>query len=71
MSTGRTTASLSTRWMRGLVSLLGAFDVLMAVGAASALTRVVGIVGGLALTAAPAAPDIVRRSAHQAGVASK
>lgn len=53
MSTGRTTASLSTRWMRVLVSLLGAFEMLMAVGAASALIRVVGIVGGLALAAAP------------------
>jgi hypothetical protein len=39
--------------MRLLVSLLGAFEVLMAVGAGSALTRVVGIVGGLALAAAP------------------
>jgi hypothetical protein len=53
MSTDRTTASVGTQRMRVLVSLLGAFEVLMAVGAASALIRVVGIVGGLALAAAP------------------
>jgi len=52
MSTDRTT-SLGTRWMCALVSLLGAFEVLMALGAGSALTRTVGVVGGLALVAAP------------------
>jgi hypothetical protein len=53
MSTDRATSSLSTRWMCALVSVLGAFEMLMAFGAGSALTRVVGIVGGLALGAAP------------------
>jgi len=53
MSTDRTTSSPSTRWMSALVSLLGAFEVLMGLGSGSALTRVVGVVGGLALVAAP------------------
>lgn len=39
--------------MCALVSLLGAFEVLMALGAASATNRTVGIVGGIALAAAP------------------
>ena len=53
MSTETTAPTLSTRWMCSLVSLLGAFEVLMGLGAGSALTRVVGMVGGLALAAAP------------------
>ena len=53
MTSNRTTSMLSTRWMCALVSLLGAFEVLMGLGAGSALVRVVGIVGGLALAAAP------------------
>jgi hypothetical protein len=53
MSGDRTTSSRSVLWMSALVSLLGAFEVLMALGAGSGLTRVVGIVGGLALVAAP------------------
>jgi hypothetical protein len=53
MSTGRTVPTLATRWMCALVSLLGACEVLMGLGAGSLLTRVVGIVGGLALAAAP------------------
>ena len=53
MSNNGTTAALSTRWMCSLVSLLGALQVLMAIGSASALVRVVGVVGGLSLAAAP------------------
>lgn len=53
MSADRATSLLGTRWTCALVSLLGAFEVLMALGAGSALIRVVGIVGGLALAAAP------------------
>jgi hypothetical protein len=53
MRTEMTAPTLSTRWMCVLVSLLGAFEVLMGIGAGSAVTRVVGIVGGLALAAAP------------------
>jgi hypothetical protein len=53
MNADRTTSSLSTRWMRLLVSLLGAFEVLMALSAGSEITRLVGIVGGLGLAAAP------------------
>jgi hypothetical protein len=60
MSNDRTTSSLSVRWMSVLVSLLGAFEVLMAFGAGSDLIRVVGIVGGLALAAAPWAARRVR-----------
>jgi hypothetical protein len=46
--------------MSALVSLLGAFEVLMAFGAGSDLIRVVGIVCGLALAAAPWAARRVR-----------
>ena len=53
MSTDRTTSSLGTRWMCVLVSLLGALEVLMALGAGSTPTRVLGVVGGLALAASP------------------
>jgi hypothetical protein len=53
MSTDRTTTLLTTRWMCVLVSLLGALELLMALGAGSALIRVVGVVGGLALAATP------------------
>jgi hypothetical protein len=54
MSADRATSLLGSRWTCALVSLLGAFEVLMAMGAGSALIRVVGIVGGLALAAAAA-----------------
>ena len=53
MNTDRTATTLGTRWMCILVSLLGAFEVLMGLSAGTSLTRVVGIVGGLALAAAP------------------
>ena len=53
MSGDRTTSLLGTRWMAALVTLLGAFEVLLALGAGSALVRVVGVLGGLALAAAP------------------
>lgn len=52
MTGHRTTPSLSAGWSV-LVSLLGAFEVLMALGAGSALLRVVGVVGGVSLAAAP------------------
>jgi hypothetical protein len=42
-----------TNWTRGLISLLGAFEVLMAISAAPLVTIVTGIVGGGALLAAP------------------
>jgi hypothetical protein len=60
MSTDRTTSSLSTLWMRALMSLLGTFERLMALGAGSAITWLVGIVGGLGLAAAPWAMERVR-----------
>lgn len=44
---------VAANWTRLLVSLLGAFEVLVAVSAGPVLTIVVGTVGGLALTAAP------------------
>ena len=53
MSDDLTRQSLSNRWMCALVSVLGACEVLMALGAGSALTRAVGIVGGIALAVAP------------------
>lgn len=46
-------AVVRRNWTRGLVSLLGAFVVLMAVSAAPALTLSVGVGGGLAVMAAP------------------
>jgi hypothetical protein len=55
MSADRATSLPGSRWTCALVSLLGAFEVLMAMGAGSALIRVVGIVGGLALAALAAA----------------
>lgn len=62
MRVRRTPSSLSIRWMRSLVSILGAFQVLMAVGAGSGLVRAAGAVGGLALAAAPWVP------AHRRGI---
>lgn len=47
-------------WTRGLVSILGAFELLVAVSAGPVLTMVVGVVGGLALAAAPWAPGGTR-----------
>lgn len=40
-------------WLSALLSVLGAFEVLMAAGAASVATVVVGVVGGAALFASP------------------
>ena len=53
MSDNGTTSTLSMRWMFSLVSLLGAFEMLMALSAGPSLLRAVGVVGGLALAAAP------------------
>jgi hypothetical protein len=53
MSADRATSHTGSRWTCASVSLLGAFEVLMALGAGSELIRVVGIVGGLALASAP------------------
>lgn len=47
---------LARNWLRALLSVLGGFELLMAVSAAPIVTVVVGIVGGLALVAAPWAP---------------
>jgi hypothetical protein len=55
MSDNGTTSTLSMRWMCWLVSLLGAFEVLMALSAGPSLVRAVGVVGGLALAAVPRA----------------
>jgi hypothetical protein len=52
MTGHRTTPSLSAGWSV-LVSILGAFEVLMALGAGSPLLRSVGVVGGVSLAAAP------------------
>jgi hypothetical protein len=43
---------MRTHWLAGLLGVLGAAELLMAVSAPS-LTAVIGIVGGLSLTAAP------------------
>lgn len=40
-------------WLSGLVSVLGALDVLMATSAGSATVMAVGVVGGAALMVAP------------------
>lgn len=40
-------------WTRALVSLLGVFEILMAVSAGPVVTVIVGVVGGLALFTAP------------------
>jgi hypothetical protein len=45
-------AMIRTHWLAGLVSVLGAAEVLMAVSA-PATTAVIGVIGGLALIAAP------------------
>jgi hypothetical protein len=42
-----------THWLRWLLTLLGAFEVLMALGSRPELTLVVGVICGLALTRAP------------------
>ena len=44
--------ALPTRWVRTLVSVLGVFEVLMALRATPVLT-VVGVLGGLALLVGP------------------
>ncbi|MEO5832871.1 MAG: hypothetical protein ABJA16_06855 [Nakamurella sp.] len=49
----RTRQVLSTAWLRSLTSVLGAFEVLMAVSAGPVVTVAVGTIGGLALMAAP------------------
>ena len=46
-------AVVGANWARGLVSLLGAFVVLMAVGATPISTLVLGVGGGLVVMAAP------------------
>ncbi len=45
-------------WLSVLLSLLGAFEVLMAAGAASVGTVVVGVIGGVALAAASWVPSL-------------
>lgn len=40
-------------WLAGLVSLLGIFEVIMATSAGSTSTRMIGLLGGVALIAAP------------------
>lgn len=49
-------------WTRGLVSLLGAFVVLMAVSATPALTLAIGVGGGLTVMFAPWLPAAVQPS---------
>lgn len=43
---------VATHWLRGLLGLLGAFELLMAVSAASAITMAAGLLAGGALIAA-------------------
>jgi hypothetical protein len=43
---------VATQWLRGLLGVLGAFEILMAVSAASAVTVAAGLVAGGALIAA-------------------
>ncbi len=47
---------VARNWLRALLSILGGFELLMAVSAAPTVTVVIGILGGLALVAAPWAP---------------
>lgn len=49
---------IATNWLRVLVSTLGAFELLMAVGAGPLMTPAVGVVGGLALITAPWVADV-------------
>lgn len=47
---------IESNWLRGLISALGAFELLMAVTAGQVTTVGVGVGGGLALAAAPWVP---------------
>jgi hypothetical protein len=47
---------IASNWMRGLITALGAFELLMAVSAGPVITIAVGVVGGLALAASPWVP---------------
>lgn len=49
----RTRHIVTTTWLRVLISILGACEVLMAVSAGPMMTIAVGIIGGLALMTAP------------------
>jgi hypothetical protein len=55
---GRTRAVLAGSWLHILIGLLGAFEVLMAVSAGPAPTVAIGLIGGLALMAAPWLPSL-------------
>jgi hypothetical protein len=44
---------IRSNWTRGLVSLLGAFELLMAVSGGPVSTVTVGVIGGIALVVAP------------------
>jgi hypothetical protein len=50
-------------WPHLLVSMLGAFEILLAVSAGEPLTFTVGVVGGVALLAAPWPPQLRLRLA--------
>ena len=52
----RTREVLATMWWRLLVSVLGAFELLMAVSAGPTVTIAFGVLGGVALTVAPWVP---------------
>lgn len=53
----RTRAALARSWRHVLVGVLGAFEVLMALGAGPGTTVAVGLIGGLALMTAPWPPS--------------
>lgn len=54
----RTRHVIATTWLPALVSVLGGFEILMAVSAGPSTTIAVGAVGGVALIAAPWAPTV-------------
>lgn len=49
---------IADNWLRGLLSALGAFELLMAVNAGDLAVVVVGVLGGLALLVAPWTPIV-------------
>ncbi len=54
----RTRQVIATTWLPALVSVLGGFEILMAVSAGPWMTMAAGVVGGVALIAAPWAPAV-------------
>ena len=53
VTSARTVPAGRSRWFASLVSILGLFEIVMATSAGSTSTRAIGLVGGVALIAAP------------------